>query len=371
MMRPASTTSRSPREGRALPGGEIAMTFPSTPGSSHGEPSRRAGARVLAAVVLVAVLVPALLASLPAFGAEDAAAAPARAGTLWSLVPPLLAITLAIATRDVLVSLLLGVFSGALLVHGPNPLVAFARTIDGYVLNALTDPDHAAILVFSGLLGAMVGVIAKSGGTQGIVDWLAPRATDARRGQLATWTMGVAIFFDDYANTLIVGSTMRPITDRLRISREKLAFIVDATAAPVVSLVPISTWIGFEIGLVQSAFDGLGLDRSAFNAIVASIPFRFYQFFILALGLTIALSRRDFGAMLRAERRAASTGAVLADGDVPLADFSSRELAPPENKPRRALNAFLPVLGVVAVTIAALQITGRAALAGTARPESW
>ncbi|HVS16224.1 MAG TPA: Na+/H+ antiporter NhaC family protein [Thermoanaerobaculia bacterium] len=345
------------------------MSSTSTPGRSRPQPGPRRIA--VTGFVLVTLLALAALASLPAFAAEDAVAAPTAAGTLWSLLPPLLAIVLAILTRDVLVSLFLGVFSGALLVHGPNPLVAFARTIDAYVLGALTDPDHAAILIFSGLLGAMVGVIAKSGGTQGIVEWLAPRATDARRGQLATWAMGVAIFFDDYANTLIVGSTMRPITDRLRISREKLAFMVDATAAPVVSLVPISTWIGFEIGLVQSAFDGLGLDRSAFNAIVASIPLRFYQLFILVLGLAIAFSRRDFGAMLHAERRAARTGAVLAEGDVPLADFSSESLAPPDGTPRRALNAFVPVLGVVVVTIAALQITGRAALAGTVPPDSW
>jgi Na+/H+ antiporter NhaC len=342
----------------------------------HRSDRRRDGALrrwLVPGAVILAVAVATIVPALPAVGAEETASVPppATAGTFWSLLPPLLAIALAIVTRDVLVSLLLAVYTGALLIHGPNPLIAFARTIDGYVLQALVDPDHASILIFSALLGAMVGVITKSGGTQGIVDWLAPRATDARRGQLATWGMGIAIFFDDYANSLIVGSTMRPITDRLRISREKLAFIVDATAAPMVSIVPISTWIGFEIGLVQSAFDAIGLDRSAFNAIVASIPLRFYQLLILLLVFALAFSRRDLGAMLRAERRAATSGEVLGEGARPLADFTSQELAPPEGAPRRARNAFLPVLAVIVVTIAGLEITGRAALAGAERPDSW
>jgi Na+/H+ antiporter NhaC len=329
-------------------------------------------AKALRLQLALAAAIAAIALTLPAPAAEGSTVSPpATAAPVWSLLPPLLAIALAIASRDVVVSLLAAVFTGALLVHGPNPLTAFARTIDSYVLGALVDADHAAILIFSGLLGAMVGVIAKSGGTQGIVDRLAPHATNARRGQLATWAMGIAIFFDDYANSLIVGSTMRPLSDRLRISREKLAFIVDATAAPMVSIVPISTWIGFEIGLVQAAFDGLGLDRSAFNAIVASIPLRFYQIFILVLVFALALTRRDFGPMLWAERRAESTGALLDADARPLADFSSPELAPPHGKPRRARNAFVPVLAVIAVTVAGLQITGRAAIAGAERPESW
>jgi hypothetical protein len=171
----------------------------------HRSDRRRDGALrrwLVPGAVILAVAVATIVPALPAVGAEETASVPppATAGTFWSLLPPLLAIALAIVTRDVLVSLLLAVYTGALLIHGPNPLIAFARTIDGYVLQALVDPDHASILIFSALLGAMVGVITKSGGTQGIVDWLAPRATDARRGQLATWGMGIAIFFDDYAS---------------------------------------------------------------------------------------------------------------------------------------------------------------------------
>ncbi len=287
-----------------------------------------------------------------------------------SVVPPLVAILLALVFKDVLVALALGVFSGALFLHGWNPFVAFARAIDQFLVPALADESHAAILIFSTLLGGMVGVIGRSGGTHGIVDALTPFATSARRGQVATWLMGVLIFFDDYANTLIVGNTMRPITDRLRISREKLAYIVDSTAAPVASVVPISTWIGYEIGLIGDAFSGLELGFNPFTAFVGSILFRFYPIFALVLGFTVAFSCRDFGPMLKAERRASDTGKLVGEGDVPLADYDSPELAPVPGKPRRAANALLPIATVIGVTLAGLWLTGVGAVARADYPST-
>ena len=177
--------------------------------------------RTFAAVLCLAFVV--LLASA-ALGQSDDAATEAGYGWL-SLVPPLLAIGLALVTRDVLVSLFLGIFCGALILEHWNPIAAFALTADNLLVRHFFDDGsgHVEIILFTCFLGAMVGLISKSGGTQGIVEKLARYATDSRRGQLATWVMGVVIFFDDYANTLIVGPTMRPITDKLRISREKLA----------------------------------------------------------------------------------------------------------------------------------------------------
>src|SRR5690606_20882635 len=137
--------------------------------------------------------------------------------------PPLVAIALALWFKDVLVALFAGIFSGALVLAAWNPATAFARVIDKYVVDAVADPDHAAILVFSTLLGGMVALITKNGGTRGVVERISRWADDARHGQFATWVMGIVVFFDDYANTLVVGPTMRPITDRLKISREKLA----------------------------------------------------------------------------------------------------------------------------------------------------
>jgi Na+/H+ antiporter NhaC len=279
-----------------------------------------------------------------------------------SLIPPIVAIGLALAFRQVLVALTVGIFSGALIIYGWNPFTAFARSIDSIMAPALADLDHAKIIIFSMLLGGMVGLISKSGGTHGIVERLRPYATNTRRGQLAAWVMGVLIFFDDYANTLIVGSTMRPITDRLRISREKLAYIVDSTAAPIASVVPISTWIGFEVGLIAASFTELGLPFNPYLTFIESIPFRFYPILALVLGFGIAISCRDFGPMLRAELRASDTGEVVGPGDKPLADYSSNTLAPPEGVRHRARNAFLPILTVVTVAIGGMYVSGASSL---------
>ena len=295
--------------------------------------------------------------------AETAAEPPAPDYGWLSVVPPLVAIGLALIFKDVLISLFLGVFCGALIAYDWNPVAAFARSIDRFVAGALADPDHAKIVIFTTLLGGMVGLIGKSGGTRGIVERLARFATSSRRGQLVTWAMGVLVFFDDYANTLIVGSTMRPITDRLRVSREKLAYIVDSTAAPVASVMPISTWIGFEIGLIGTAIAGLGIGMNAYEVFLESIPYRFYPLLALVLGFTLAASGRDFGPMLRAERRAAATGELIAAGDTPLADFASPATEPPDGIPHRAINAVAPLLTMVAVTVAGLYASGVAALA--------
>jgi len=291
--------------------------------------------------------------------------AEARFRTLpgWlSLLPPLLAIVLALVTRDVLVSLFLGVGAGALVFTGFAPTAALARTIDRYIVGALADGDHASIVIFTTLLGGMVGLITKSGGTSGLIDRLKPYATSSRRGQLATWAMGVAVFFDDYANTLIVGPTMRPITDRLRISREKLAYIVDSTAAPVVCLIPISTWVGFEIGLIGDAFRGLGLPFDAYTSFLRSIPYRFYPMFAIFTVAVVAWTGRDFGAMRRAEKRARDHGKVLADDARPIADYANEAMTPKDGTPPRAINAVLPILTVVGVTLIGLYKSGASGL---------
>ena len=268
-----------------------------------------------------------------------------------ALLPPIIAISLALIFKDVLVSLFVGIFSGALFLFEWNPLTAFAGSIEHFVVPQVANSTKAGILVFTLFLGGMVGLITRSGGTHGIVDRLHGLATNARRGQLTTWMLGVLVFFDDYANALIVGSTMRPVTDRLRISREKLAYIVDSTAAPVASVFPISSWIGFEVGLIAGALVALQLPYNAYTTFLASIPYRFYPLFALVLGFTIAATGRDFGPMLKAERRASKEGKVLADDAQPLADYRSNVLAPPEGAPKRALNAFLPILTVIAVAL--------------------
>ena len=207
-----------------------------------------------------------------------------------SLAPPFLAILLALVFRQVVPSLLAGIWLGAWIADG-SPAAALLRTLDRYVLDALTDSDHMSIIVFSMLLGGMVGVLARSGGTQGLVDALAARATSPARGQVVTWLLGLAVFFDDYANTLVVGNTMRPVTDRLRISREKLAYIVDSTAAPVAAVGIISTWIGYEVSLIGDALEAVGSELDAYGVFLQSIPYNFYPLLALLFGFLIATTR--------------------------------------------------------------------------------
>jgi len=279
----------------------------------------------------------------------------------WSLLPPIVAITLALVFRDVVLSLFTGVWLGATLLAGGNAAAGFFRVIDTYARGALTDPDKVSIILFSILLGGMVGVMSRSGGTHGVVKALEPYATTPRRAQVVTWMMGVAIFFDDYSNTLIVGNTMRPVTDRHHVSREKLAYIVDSTAAPVACVALVSTWIGYQVSLVGDALEKAGSDLNPFGVFLASIPFAFYPIFGLAITFTVAVSGRDWGPMLAAERRA-RTGELTAATSQPLADYESTGLAPDDETPRRWWNAAVPVILVVATTFVGLYVTGRESL---------
>ena len=283
-----------------------------------------------------------------------------------TLLPPLVAIALALIFREVVSSLFVGVWLGCMFLVGYNPLSAILMTVGNHARQALADADHAAIIIFSLLLGGMVGVLAKMGATKAIVDAVRPFATTPKRGQLTTWLAGLAIFFDDYSNTLIVGNTMRPVTDRLKVSREKLAYIVDSTAAPVSAMVFVSTWVGFEISLIA---DGLAIGVaqgaaeatvSPFGIFLSSIPYLFYPIFALLLVAILIASGRDFGPMLAAERRARSGGGVSRPGAQ--LTMGDNELEPAEGVTSKWWAAALPVGVVVVTVIAGLISTGRASL---------
>ncbi len=294
----------------------------------------------------------------------------------FSLLPPLLAIALALITHEVVISLFAGVWLGAFFVAGLNPFAAILRSIDAFITPALADPDHAAIVLFSMMLGGMVGLMGRSGGTQGIVEAVAPLATNRRRGQLATYLAGLAIFFDDYANTLIVGNTLRPITDRLRISREKLSYLVDSTAAPVAAIIFVSTWAGYEISLIadglstaaaQVASTDMALAGelqavSPFSVFIQTIPYLFYPILALCMVFLVAWTQRDFGPMLAAERRAAGGDGLHRKGAMLLVDTSTELLEPKEGAPRRWFNAAIPVLTVIVVVLGGLYVDGRNSL---------
>jgi Na+/H+ antiporter NhaC len=286
---------------------------------------------------------------------------------IFTLLPPLVAIILALIFKDVMIALFLGIFSGALFLNRFDVLASFFNVIDKYVLEAVSDKDRASIIIFTLLLGGMVGIISKSGGVKGIVEALSRKVNSSRGTQFYTWLMGIFIFFDDYTNTLVVGNTMRPLTDRWKVSREKLAYIVDSTAAPVASIALISTWIGFEISLINQALKANQVDLDAYHLFLTSLPYRFYPILAMIFVVLIFSLQRDFGPMLTAERRARK-GKLMKDQAVPLADFESSGLAPTKFIPARWYNGLVPILVVITFTFGGLYISGKQALLAAGDP---
>lgn len=258
-----------------------------------------------------------------------------RSASWLSLLPPLIAIGLALWFRQVIVSLFGGIWLGNALIAVLSPGftqkqflldgLGFLPSLTDTMIGQLADSDHMSIILFTLLMGGMVGVIAASGSMRAIVDLIAKKAKSPRSAQLSTMGMGVAIFFDDYANTILVGNTMRPFTDRFKVSREKLAYIVDSTAAPVAALFLISTWIGYEVGLIGEMLEAGNISEGAYNTFLYSVPYRFYSIFGLLMVFVVSFLGRDFGPMLAAERRARLKGQVLAPGAKPLADDDAQK----------------------------------------------
>jgi Na+/H+ antiporter NhaC len=329
--------------------------------------------RIILLAFLVVVALPVMMGA--ALGSPEEGVAPeaSRQDFGWlSVIPPILAIGMALLTRQVVVALLLGVYFGALIITG-NPGTAFLRVGDTYLVGALADDSHAAILMFSSILGGMVGVLSRSGATEGVVHWLTSRVAGRRGGQVSTVVMGTIIFFDDYANTLLVGSTMRPWTDRLKISREKLAYLVDSTAAPVATVAVISTWVGFEVGLIQEAMSRLSSDTNAYTFFLQTIPYSYYPLLTLLFVYLIAFTGRDFGPMRQAERRAFHQGLVLRPGARPASEAPKPDDELSAGYGGQAANPLLagiPILSVILATALGIYFNGRQAAlaAGTSSP---
>lgn len=284
-----------------------------------------------------------------------------------SVLPALLAIVIALVTRQVIPSLFLGVLIGAWMTYGLSITglwYGLLDTMQVYVLEALVPPDggkfHMQVVVFTLMMGGMIGIIYTNGGAQAIAARISKLATNRRSGQTATGLLGFAIFFSDYANSLIVGNTMRPVTDRLKISREKLAYIVDSTAAPLATIAIISTWIGFQLGLIEDVMGDISLQEGAYSIFLNALPYNFYPIFALALVFAVALSGRDFGPMAKAERRAHEEGKVLRDNADVDANASEEggELQVKEGVTARSINAILPILVLIVTVGAGLFFTG-------------
>jgi Na+/H+ antiporter NhaC len=285
-----------------------------------------------------------------------------------SILPPLIAIVLALTLKQVFVSILLGILLGSYIIYDFNLFHSLLRSIDTLLIKSILTKDHISIIIFDFLLGGMVGVISASGGNLGLVNLIRKWAKTSRGGQIATWAMGILIFFDDYANTLIVGNSMRPITDKMKISREKLAYIVDSTAAPMASIALISTWIGFELGVIGDSLRTVGASMEPYIVFIRTIPFRFYPILVLSFIFMQIYMKRDFGPMFTAEKRARTTGQLLAPNAIPLASIGTDDFINEKGIPCRWYNAFVPILTVILLTIVGLWYSGVSAIAESGGP---
>jgi Na+/H+ antiporter NhaC len=254
-------------------------------------------------------------------------------------------------------SLFSAIFVGACIVSG-NVKDGFKTLLDTYLLNAISDVGHVYVVLFTLFLSGMVGMMQKSGGMSGFTRDVATIATTPRLGQFACFAVGCFVFFDDYANVLLAGETMRPLLDVLFISREKLAFIVDATAAPIASISPVSSWVGFEVGLIQTEIDriielegtdNLSIKTSGFGVFLQSIKYRYYPIFMIILICFLIYSGRDFGPMLIAERKTRVYRRTDGgDGKGRASEFEGKaENQPKEDTPQASWNLVLPVFLLV------------------------
>lgn len=271
-----------------------------------------------------------------------------------SILPPLIAIILAIKTRQVFISLIVGIWIGCTVITHWNPISGMAATLNSFV-NVFHNADNTRIILFSAMVGSLIALTQRSGGVNGFVNFLFDRKwiKDRKSAQLLAWIIGVVIFIESSIKILIVGAICRPLFDKLKISREKLAYIADSTSAPICMLIPLNAWGAFVIGLLAAQ----GVEEPT-TALLQSIPMNFYSIIAVLMVLFIALSKLDFGAMKKAEIRVAKEGKLLKDGAVPLMDENIVEMKPVEAKKHLARNMVVPVVIMSIAMPIALIITG-------------
>ncbi|MEM8865726.1 MAG: Na+/H+ antiporter NhaC family protein [Planctomycetota bacterium] len=286
-----------------------------------------------------------------------------------SIAPPLATVVLAIVTKRAIASLLAGIFVGALILAQGNVGAAAIATFETHLWPTFVDPFKLRVLGFTLLMGATIGVVNRSGGMHGLVQLIAPLAKTRRRGQLVTWMAGLFVFFDDYTNTLLLGATMRPTCDRLRISREKLAYIVDSTAAPVAGLALLSTWVAIEIQFIQDGLDAaqpeIVGELTAVGIFLGCLPYRFYITQALLFVPLLAIVGRDFGPMRHAEQAAIDSATQPAGGATSAAPNPAEEI-----RASHWTNAVVPLATTLAVVVVLLIATGRAACEANEMPQT-
>ena len=265
---------------------------------------------------------------------------------LWSLVPPILAIILCIVLKEALISLIIAVLVGATILNSGNLWIGLENTAN-ILIEQVADSWNASIILFFFMVGGLMGMIFFSGGGQAFLESISKKANNSKMAQIFAWLGGIVVFIDDYANSAFVGNLFRPLSDKYYVSREKLAYIVDSTAAPVSSIFLISTWIGYQVGLIgESLPEGFGV--SPYFLWLNSIPYNFYSILAIAMVGIIAYTGRDFGPMLKAEHRARTTHQLWAEGARPLAGTSELKVA--KNASNNSINLWIPIILLIVLS---------------------
>eukprot|EP00617_Octactis_speculum_P024078 CAMPEP_0185745058 /NCGR_PEP_ID=MMETSP1174-20130828/3358_1 /TAXON_ID=35687 /ORGANISM="Dictyocha speculum, Strain CCMP1381" /LENGTH=537 /DNA_ID=CAMNT_0028418849 /DNA_START=249 /DNA_END=1862 /DNA_ORIENTATION=- len=292
-------------------------------------------------------------------------------GKAASLLPPLATLAVATTTKQVSIALLTGIWSGCLLLNDFKPLVAFLRTFDKYIIDAVADPEHAAVLLFTFILGGTIALVQKGGGALGLAKLLKRFATDASSCLRTAALLACLIFFDDYSSILIVGNSFRPLVGMLGVCVEKFAFVCHTMGVCLSSMSPVSSWIGLEVGALSAACATIGSDAlpDPFLLCMQSIPYRIFPLAMLAFVVALLTTDKDFGAMKKAMEQTPQKQASQQDEGSAIAPGP---LDPLPSTPLRATNAIVPFMTIIIAAFSGMVIDGKNALTkmGTAGPHS-
>ncbi len=271
-----------------------------------------------------------------------------------SLVPPIFAITLAIWTKQVFLSLFIGIWAGWTILAGGNPLPGLQGALDACI-HIFEDSGNTKVIAFTGLVGALIAFTQRSGGVEGFINWVTQRGLvkTRRHAGILAYLIGVIVFVESNITCLVTGTVSRPLFDKMKISREKLAYICDSTSAPICILLPLNGWGAFIIGLLVTQNI-----EAPFPTLLKSIPFNFYAISALAVLLLSILADKDIGPMGKAEKRAWEEGKVLRDGAQPVVSTEVLALKSKQDIPHRARNLLIPVAAMVLMMPLSLYVTG-------------
>ena len=303
---------------------------------------KRGNKRIIAVLTLMFVV----LIGTTVFGAdEEAKYVPQLFGTFWALVPPLVAIALALITKEVYSSLFVGILIGGVFWSGFKPEATILHVFQDGIVGVLTDSYNMGILVFLVILGVMVCMMNKAGGSAAFGRWAGKRIKSRVGAELSTIILGVLIFIDDYFNCLTVGSVMRPVTDSHNVSRAKLAYLIDATAAPICIIAPISSWAAAVTGFVKG--------EDGFSIFIRAIPYNYYAILTIIMMVTLVLAKEDYGPM-KAHEKNAIEGDLFTTGDRPFENTSENAIY---NK-GKVIDLVFPILSLIVCCVIGMIYSG-------------